>query len=240
MAKHALSKVAEYNAHGGPSAGGMGDDGHPKSQTTPGRFIIHSIAKHVSYGKYAAWSGVAWGTPVRRSGDITEVRIHGRWTKLTSVNNEWAKAAKDQKALTESIQKYYTDMYQTNAFPDKWVFNDFGHITVKYFRDLNQNGKKDGNERVLGDFIHTTPYDEALTVMKKPIELAESHGCIHVRPHEIDILIKVGYLKRGNVIEVHPYSDALIKNTLWRNSFTSKFEVHFFPKLFKLVVYKVT
>ena len=240
MAKHALSKVTEYSAHGGPLQEVMGDDKQPKSQTTPGRFIIHSISKHVSYGKYAAWSGVAWGTPIKRTGDTTEVEINGKWIKLTSVNASWSQYKDQQEMVTKWIQDRYTELYKTNTFPVKWVFNDFGHISVKYFKDLNNNRKLDGKERILGDFIHTTPDDEALTVMKKPIELAESHGCIHVRPHDIDTLITTGYLKVGNVIEVHPYSDALIQDTLWRNSFISRFEVHFFPKLFKLVVYKVT
>ena len=86
--------------------------------------------------------------------------------------------------------------------------------------------------------IHPTPVDEALAAQGKPnaeIELEGSHGCIHVRPADIDDMIVRGYLRTGNALFVHPYSEnAPTDGTDTRGHYP--FEVHFFPMALKLVV----
>ncbi|MBO9572295.1 MAG: L,D-transpeptidase [Chitinophagaceae bacterium] len=242
-----LTKILEIDAHGGPAAPTMGGDNHMKTPTTAGRYIIHTIEKHVSYGKYAYWSGVAWGTPLRFVNGITEVKLNGIWQKLSSVNSSWG-AYKDKEAvLTQTINNEYQSYkaYYKNANLDRWVFNDFGHVSVKYFKDRNHDRKLNGKEFVMGDFLHATPGDEAISyfndhsTQKINRALSESHGCVHLRPADIDTLIEKEYLKRGNTIEIHPYTERTVPLLLQRNDAKPFFEFHVFPGINKAVVYNV-
>ncbi len=233
-----LVKIKEYDAHGGPSNEKMGGDGHAQTSTTTGRFVIKSIEKHVSYGRYAIWSGIAWGTEVKISGNIVMIKQLGSWKKLTDVNAQWGAYKNDQKKVTDAVLNYQRNLYPNSPIPTKWLFNDFGHVSVKYFKDLNNDRKMNGKEQVMGDFIHTTPPDEAATASGRIFQLAESHGCIHVRPGDIDTMIGNGYLKKGNTIEVHPYTKKAIDASHKRNAAGMPFEVHFYPGLYKIAIYK--
>ena len=86
--------------------------------------------------------------------------------------------------------------------------------------------------------IHSTPDDEALTAKGVPgveIELCESHGCIHVKPADIDDMIRRGFMKPGNPIFIHSYTEqAPIGPVDIGGHFP--YEVHFFPMFIKIVV----
>lgn len=233
-----LLKFKEYDAHGGPSNLKMGSDGHEQTSTSTGRFVINSIEKHVSYGKYAMWSGIAWGTDVKISGNIVMVKHLGKWNNLTDVNAQWGRYKNNQKEVTAEVINYQRRLYPNNPIPTKWFFNDFGHISVKYFKDLNKDRKLNGKEYIMGDFMHTTPSDEADTSLGKPVRLAESHGCIHLKPNDIDEMIGNGYLKKGATVEVHPYTEKLASSTITRDLANQKYETHFYPGIYKIVIYK--
>ena len=234
-----LTKIKEIDAKGGPSATAMGGDGLAKTSTTAGRFVIHSLEKHVSPERYAWWSGIPWGTPMRLNAGVTEIKLNGTWQPLTN-QKKWSAFKDDQPAVTKVIIDYYNGtLGYADSFPDKWVFNDFGHISVKYFRDLNNDRKLNGKESIMGDFIHTTPVDESRTAQKLSVTLAESHGCIHIKPLDIDELISKEYLRRGNTVEVHPYSETVIPNVLDRKNAKPFFEFHFYPAKFIAAIYKV-
>ncbi|WP_443944863.1 hypothetical protein ACJVDH_18380 [Pedobacter sp. AW1-32] len=239
MAEFSLTKIKEYDAHGGPSNESQGGDGHMKTSTRSGIYVIHSIEKHVSYGRYAFWSGLPWGTEMTLKGDVTMVKHRGTWQKLTGINSEFAKFKNRERELSQYLKQSYFELYNKNEFPTSWVFNDFGHISVKYFKDANGNWKMDGKESIMSDFIHTTPVDEASTARQLPVTLSESHGCIHVKPHELDIMIGNGYLKKGLRLEVHNYTEKNIASTLKRKTGKAPYEVHFYPGKLKIAVYKV-
>ncbi|MET4084065.1 hypothetical protein ABIB40_004039 [Pedobacter sp. UYP30] len=236
-----LTKIREYDAHGGPSTIQKGSDGNDMTPTTAGRFVIQSIAKHVSYGRYAFWSGVAWGTPMMTKDGVTLIKKGNAWTKLSSVNKIFGAYKDNESKLTMLLMFEYQTLYNIprNLSPRFWVFNDFGHVSVKYFKDTNHDWKMDGKEHILGDFIHTTPGDEASTSKKQNFNLVESHGCIHVKPTEIDTMIGNGYIAKGLTIEVHPYNDKTIAAILKRPIARLPYETHFYPGLFKIVVYRV-
>ncbi len=233
-----LLKLKEFDAHGGPSDVKMGGDGHAQTSTTVGRFVIKSVEKHVSYGRYAIWSGIAWGTDVKIDGGIVMVKLNGTWKKLTDVNAKWAQYKNDQKGVRDMVLQYQRTLYPNSPIPTKWLFNDFGHVSVKYFKDINHDRRMNGKEHIMGDFIHTTPGDEASTVSRKIFQLTESHGCIHVKPNDIDTMIGNGYLKKGNTIEVHPYTRKVIDPSHRRDTANMPFEVHFYPGIYKIVIYK--
>lgn len=239
MASYKLIKIQEYDGHGGPSSEVMGGDGHAMTSTRAGRYVVGAIEKHVSYGKYKAMSGIAWGTEMRVVNDVIMIKKGAAWIKLTDVNSEWAKYKTNQKGVTDFIKSEYHRYYQKYMVPDRWVFNDFGHVSVKYFTDLNNNWKRDGKESFLGDFFHTTPGDEARSARKLPVTLSESHGCVHVKPLDIDTLIGNGYIKVGHTIEVHPYNELAVAGNLVRTNVRPPYEVHFYPGVFKIAVYRI-
>ncbi|WKJ90546.1 hypothetical protein QZJ86_21465 [Methylomonas montana] len=93
--------------------------------------------------------------------------------------------------------------------PDKWVFNDFGPVAVRYFKDLNGNKKMDGGEVLSGEMIHTTPDNEAQFANGDPVVLVPSHGCIHIRPQDRNVMEGMGLFKNGIVFKVHSYKELL-------------------------------
>jgi hypothetical protein len=54
-------------------------------------------------------------------------------------------------------------------------------------------------------------------------------------------MIGSGYLKKGQGIVVHTYSEKVIPATLKPDKYSGKgYEAHFFPGLFKIAIYKST
>jgi hypothetical protein len=234
-----LMKVAIIDAHGGPEKEIMGSDGHSKTPTNAGRFIVNKIERHVSYGKYAFWSGIPWGTDIKLD-PTPMVKLNGNWVNMTAVNQSFKAYIGKEADLKAAISSYYNNELGYKGAPIKWLFNDFGHISIKYFKDNNKNGFYDKGDQQLGDFIHTTPSDEAKTDFKKGFALVESHGCIHVKPNDIDTLINSRFIKKGVTIEVHPYTENFISANLNRPTKPKQeYEVHFYPGILKLVIYKI-
>jgi len=223
MPDSAKKIIATYDAVGGPAQPSMGNDGHMKSPTRQGEFVVASCGKHTST-RYPYWSKVPWGTPLRKERGRLEVSMNGRWRSLS----EYTSA--DELAIT--IRN--SQLYGRFELPDKWIFNDFGHMTCYYFKDVNKNRKLDKNESLQGDFIHTTPDNESETKKSEDVILVESHGCIHVKPNDIDDMIKKGYLKKGNKIYVHGYSDPVPTDT--GSTGRAPYELHFYPGPHKLIV----
>ncbi|MEO3405636.1 hypothetical protein AAFN85_17120 [Mucilaginibacter sp. CAU 1740] len=258
-----LIKIKEFDAHGGPSTKKTGMDGHEMTPTRSGRYVVGAVEKHISYGKYAYWSGVPWGAGLKFIGDVTYVDVNnnGHWQKLSTYRPIWLNYYKTEMAIKNAIKVTWLQLkvahysgsevllYDTDL-PEKWLFNDFGHVSVKYFVDRNHDGIMNRGETFMGDFIHTTPHDEAITSYNRrataaqprfQVNLAESHGCVHVKPADVDVMIGSGYIKKGQSIVVHAYSDKSMMPTIKADRYTRPgFEVHFFPGLFKIAVYKVT
>jgi hypothetical protein len=70
MTDKLLIKIKEFSAHGGPSNQTMGGDSHEMTLTQSGLFVIAKIERHISYGKYALWSGIPWGAGLKFVNDV--------------------------------------------------------------------------------------------------------------------------------------------------------------------------
>jgi len=212
-----------YSAVGGPENPQIGSDGFTMTPTDEGEYVIYGSWKHTST-RYPYWSGIPWGTPIRKKGQNIEIFMKNKWQPLKNFTS----------ATYQEIEDYYNDLYGEKKIPSEWVFNDFGHITCFFYKDLNNNNIFDSKkERIHGEFIHTSPNTEALTKLKKPIntnDMGISHGCIHVKPEEIDEMIRKGYLKRGYKFIVHSYKEKLLDFKLdYDPAGKPPYEVHFFP-----------
>ena len=219
--------LAIYDAFGGPETEYLAQDGFMAGPTDPGSYRVAYCGRHSSR-RYATWSKIPWGAPLKedeKSGELL-VRFEGRWQRVVDLTG---------KTKNDIIQAN-EDLYRIRAVPPKWVFNDFGHITCYFFEDKNKNKKFDrGLEKIHGEFFHPTPRDEALTVRGKHVDLTESHGCIHLRPLDVDHMIKSGFMKKGTLVVIHEYSVRAIPFPRQGHG-VRPYELHFFPAMKKLVV----
>jgi len=62
--------------------------------------------------------------------------------------------------------------------------------------------------------IHTTPDNEAETAAGQPVNLLDSHGCIHIKPLDRDVFQRRGAFANGNFLTIHSYKASLPR--AWR------------------------
>jgi hypothetical protein len=220
-------KVASFDAVGGPSALQTASDGYFAGPTDAGIYRMARCGKHSS-PSYPDWSKVRWGSEIKEADGEIKVFHEGKWRLLKEVSPHMTKEALIRRNL---------ELYGKYELPKSWIFNDFGHITCYFFRDKNGNARldKDLGEKIHTEYFHTTPDDEAATAAGKPVSLSQSHGCIHLKPNDIDEMNKKGYFDAGNMVVVHGYDE---KVPLWEHdpASTAPFELHFFPGARKVIV----
>jgi hypothetical protein len=216
--------IDTYEAVGGLAKAVKAPDGYVAGPTDAGEYVVAYCGKHTSAKVYRYWSGVPWGASIRERRGQLEVYVSGRWQSLSLFT----------PATKEAILNAYFDLYGRRELPKTWVFNDFGHQTCYFFKDVNKNLKLDGKEHIHREFIHPTPSNEAQTERGNPVILFESHGCIHVKPKDIDEMIRKGYLKAGNKIFVHSYLEKEPVRT--RGNGHPPYELHFYPGSKNIVV----
>lgn len=186
-----------FSAWGGPPS--MGSDPRmPEQPTTPGSYLIHSAKPY--YTPTWTFSKIKWGTALRDKPTDSDV-----WYQLPG--GKWGSVKKDIGISRMQLVRLYKEMYGSSRVPDKWVFNDFGPIAIRWFEDTNANGKLDGNEKLSGQMFHTTPINEAQHAQGKPVNLEPSHGCIHIKPADRDTLFSLGAFDPGTRFVVHKYDE---------------------------------
>lgn len=218
--------VKSYPAVGGPNAALMGADGYTAGPTDPGNFVLAYCGKHSSQ-RYAAWSKIPWGSRLKEEHGILHVHLQGRWQRLDAVTTVTKTEILDRNEL----------LFGTRTLPGTWLFNDFGHMTCYYFKDRNNNRRLDrsAGERIHGEFFHPTPDNEADRIMGRPVTLYESHGCVHVKSKDIDEMINKKFMRKGNKVVVHSYSDTIVRHATNPRG-AAPFEIHFYPGLRKIFV----
>jgi hypothetical protein len=189
---------SRFVAFGGPPT--MGTDSRmPEQPTTPGTYVIHSAKPY--HTPTWAFSKIAWGTPLRDMPKESDV-----WYQLPS--GKWGSVKRDTRISRADLIRLYKYLYGWSRVPDKWVFNDFGPIAIRWFKDLNGNNELDGNERLSGQMFHTTPKNEAQQALGQTVELESSHGCIHIKPADRDTLFSLGAFDPKTKFVVHGYDEA--------------------------------
>ncbi len=198
--------AAQIEAWGGatPERGHHYPNMRPRP-TTPGGYVISG------WGPYHTlrWplSRIIWGTPLH----LDPSREHLLY-QTSPLANGWHRVDELIPGITlgEIVQLFHAlygsdRRYDANGdgVPDQWVFNDFGPIAINYYRDPNRNRKLDRNERIMGEMIHTTPENEGQTQLNHPVKMEHSHGCIHIKPHDLSRFLRLGAFKRGTLIFVH-------------------------------------
>jgi hypothetical protein len=224
--------IESYDAVGGPKQASR-DGGHTKGPTRSGRYTLTPKTQFLS----TVWpfSRIRWGTPIRWDSAHDDVlyneRGHWRSVRQTVFNGN------PREPVIASLQALLRQ-YGGTGFeqPNTWIFNDFGHVTYFLFEDRDGDGKLDHGERIIEDFLHTTPDNEFQTAHGIPIELGESHGCIHIKPAAMDEMAQRGYLKAGVHFMVHKYGEQA-NSTIVPMKGSRQFELHFYPTASKIFVY---
>jgi hypothetical protein len=228
--------AAMAGAKGGPPTRLARDPGESMAAgpTTAGVFTFdRSVAYHT---KTWSWSKIPWGTRIRvsrtNSGSFEYLSHLGKWrpstimvdVRVTLPNGK--KRTKKRLLNVNDVIRAYKRLRGADEFPDRWVFNDFGPTAIRYYRDKNRNGKRNADEPLSGEMIHTTDKNEAESDLFKEtlddeglsdrfdgqfaaVHLSLSHGCIHIRPADRDRFTKIGAFRKGMRFVVHPYGEYL-------------------------------
>ena len=178
-------------------------------RTTAGQYVIHSYAPYRT--KTWAMARIRWGVPlkVEGAGDLKYVLY-----KTGTANRSWKRVdSLIPSATFKQLKIWYTMLYgdsglydpDRDGIPDRWIFNEFGPLAVRYFRDTNHNRVLDEGEHLMGELIHTVPINEAETARGLPIKYTISHGCVHVSPRDRDRFVHAGAFRKGTTFVVHPY-----------------------------------
>lgn len=188
---------SRFSAYGGPAK--MGNDSRMAEQpTTAGTYVIHSAKPY--HTPTWAFSKITWGTPLRDMPKESDV-----WYQLSG--GKWGSVKRDIRISRMDLIRLYKQLYGWSRVPDKWVFNDFGPIAIRWFKDLNGNNELDGNEQLSGQMFHTTPANEAQQALGQSVDLESSHGCIHIKPADRDTLFSLGAFEPKTKFVIHGYDE---------------------------------
>ena len=147
----------------------------PVTPTTAGIYIIDSVGPYIT--QTYPRSKIKWGTKLKdMKKDV--------WYKLKS--GKWGSIKKDIGMSRYLIMQENKALYGREVVPKTWIFNEFGPLAIRYFKDLNNNRKldKDIGEKLSGEMIHTTPENEAQYQTGQPVDLGYSHGYVHIKPQD--------------------------------------------------------
>jgi hypothetical protein len=193
-------------AAGGPPVGGPDRGGHTFEPTPAGNYVLGPKV-HVTTASWPA-SVIPWGAALRlnAAGEVEYEVSQGRWVQatgpsgtVTNAQMAWNHRAKVYPKMQDVI-KEVRDMFLDDGGGlqfSTWVKNDFG----RWGWNLRLNGQGTAY------WVHTTPDDEYATEQHRKIWLANSHGCIHLRPADRQRFDSAGYLKEGIPFEVRPYTE---------------------------------
>lgn len=216
-----VKAIAE--AWGGPATkqARRPDEKMAAGPTTAGEFVIDGLETY----RTDSWqmSKIAWGTPIRGSRTDTRkleyLSPSGKWRPSTiMVTDEVVVHLPNGETKMKKISRLLktTDVLWLNKFlrgsddfPDTWLFSDFGPVAVRYYYDKNKNRRRDANERLSGEMIHTTSINEGQSYQSngREVYLFDSHGCIHIKPIDRQKFLDAGAFRKGTTLIIHSYDE---------------------------------
>jgi hypothetical protein len=201
-------KGESFEAAGGPPTPFKDRGGHTGEPTPVGHYML-GPKRHVVAPSWPK-SAIPYGAALRLHNGECEYAddAHpGDWHLATGPSGVVTQAAiafkrrdgisVDVHDVTKLVRNIFIDPTTGTLRFTEWKMNDFGRW------GWNLMTSRGGTAY----FIHTTPDDEAATEDKKAFFLANSHGCIHIRPNDRDTMISLGYLKQGVGFEVRSYDE---------------------------------
>lgn len=219
--------VKSYPAVGGPAPGmgSKGDGGHSAGVTPAGDYTLDRAEHHttknwpnsvVPWGakireradgeiEYSGDEGKSWQTGTGKNGTVTASLI--LWVERTRASEAAQARAEGKKGAQpapitdedrESLGQQAREVFKsddTGALLETYDKNDFGNFSFNMTRDGGRSAY----------YVHTTPVDEKATAENKDVKLAQSHGCVHIRPADREEMQRIGYLQKGVKMTVKKY-----------------------------------
>ncbi len=188
--------VGRFEAWGGPASIVLHGKEMREEPTWPGRYVIEKAEAYrtPTWG----WAKIKWGTRLKDAKKDVMYQLP---------SGVWGSVLKDYNFTRDQIINRNKALYAIETVPATWIFNEFGPIAIRWFKDVNGNKILDGKERLSGQMFHTTPYDEMRHAKKLPVRLTASHGCIHLKPAERDRLFAIGAFKPKTDFIIHAYHE---------------------------------
>jgi hypothetical protein len=200
-----------FPGNGGPANGVAWERGLPAQvavRTPDGEFKFARAFEKKSASWQYSW--VTDTSPLRWNADQTQVDYQdedGTWRRLTGQDAEFTTMGAPQKPFKE---KKKSSLYNaaidrtgdTVAYPAPFsrtdVVDEEGNLRSTW--DLNDFGPRsiqmnDAEGKAMSVFFHSSPHDEA-----KEESLINSHGCIHMKPIDVDVMSS--YLTKGSKIRI--------------------------------------
>jgi hypothetical protein len=186
--------IDRYDMRGGPEEirpdNRPGIDGRHRWGPTPrGRYRIRSLGRHVS--RTWKYSQIPWGARIRERDGVVQFQSREGvpWRDATGPGSVF-------RNQPEALRFERADFLGDGGIVPRWEKNDFGHITAY----LERGG------RIQNHMIHATPAGER-RYGDDAFPLTKSHGCEHLRPHDLDEMRAKGYLRPGVPFVVHGYDE---------------------------------
>jgi hypothetical protein len=104
-------------------------------------------------------------------------------------------------------------------------------MTCYLYRDANSNARQDASEPTLSEMLHAEPTAEAAAKLGEPVRLDASHGCVHLKPADIDDMVSRRFMQKDNLVIVHQYTEMRIANGKPSIGHRAPYELHFYPGL---------
>lgn len=202
------SRVLDVFGMVGGKAVGEPDPDNPKvdySPTPKGTYEVVEVSPHTS--SVWAWSYVPYGSHLREVGGEIQFRDgSGAWRWATGPQGVFA--GRQPPPLD---REDYLD--GAGVLPSTWTLNDFGHLRARL--------KNVATGALQGHMIHPSPSNEAVGAygadtgtLRDPARalrvLRHSHGCEHIHPRDLDLMIARGYLAPGTRFVVHGYDEQFV------------------------------
>ncbi|MBI4435376.1 L,D-transpeptidase [Candidatus Uhrbacteria bacterium] len=209
-----------FPGNGGPASGVAwepGLPGHVMSRTPDGEFTFDRTLEKKSPSWKFSW--LADTAPLRWAEDGKEVEYQdqdGKWRLLTGEDAEFVVYGAPQKPFREQKKSHLyrqashevvgrgvvpplpftaEDALDENGeLRAIWDRNDFGPTSIRM---------KDARGELMSVFFHSSPGDEGSEAV-----LDTSHGCIHMKPDDIESMGKL--LKRGSTIRISSVDEMTI------------------------------
>jgi len=179
--------------------------GHSADSTPAGHYVLDKTETHTTMN----WpsSVVPWGAPVREQNGIIQYKIGSQWRDATGPRGTVTQSLRmfiaktpDMHPTPQEMEQMMRNMFidrKTGTLATTYQSNDFGKLSW----NLKHKGRRTAY------YIHTTPVDEYATANGQNVMLMQSHGCIHIRPADRDLLMKKGYLREGIAVEIKKYGE---------------------------------
>lgn len=192
--------IAKYDARGGPPRKVLDFGGHT-ADPTQGSFTIGRQEKGFTTSSWDN-SKIPWGSQVRKGTNGYEYKPEGgkEWLKSPVRRKEKNDPREPVPVIDDAMFNWLPEV--PNQAGVRWYDrNDFGAMAYRL-------------QGSPGFYVHTTPETEEQVRLGKDVELAHSHGCVHVNPKERDEMIAHGYLQPGVRFVCKKYDQHLLPESM--------------------------